>query len=180
MIHLSKQQRGIYKMDFERNNYIFRKQNMKECIMTVVGVILGIGGVAALAHFTGCNFIMAPFGASAVLLYCACSSPLAQPRNFLCSHFIAAFIGITLVNLLGNSWYVAALAVSLAILAMMFTDTVHPPGGATALLVVLQGTNDYMFLFKPIAVGVAIMFISAVISSKIFPGVRPYPNSRAE
>lgn len=45
MIHLSKQQRGIYKMDSERNNYIFRKQNMKECIMTVVGVILGIGGV---------------------------------------------------------------------------------------------------------------------------------------
>ena len=159
----------------KRKFYIFKKQNWKECVMTAVGALLGIGGVAALTHFTGGTYIMAPFGASAVLLYCASSSPLAQPRNFLCSHFIAAIIGITLVRLLGSDWYVAAISVTLAILVMMMTDTVHPPGGATALLVVLQGTRSYMFLIQPIAVGVIIMFAAAVISARIFPGVRPYP-----
>lgn len=155
--------------------YIFKKVDWRECVMTVVGVALGIGSTALLAHLTDMPFIMAPFGASAVLLYSASSSPLAQPRNFLCSHFIAGFIGITCVNLLGSSWYVAALSVALAILAMMVTDTVHPPGGATALLVVLQNTTSYMFLLRPIAVGVALMFIAAVLSARIFPGVRPYP-----
>ena len=155
--------------------YIFRRCDWRELVMTAVGVFLGIGGVSLLAYVTKQPFIMAPFGASAVLLYCASSSPLAQPRNFICSHFIAAFIGITCVNLLGSSWYVAAISVCLAIIIMMMTDTVHPPGGATALLVVLQGTTNYIFLLKPIAVGVAIMFAAALISARIFPGVRPYP-----
>jgi CBS-domain-containing membrane protein len=155
--------------------YIFKKCDWREMVMTIVGVFLGIGGVALLAHVTGQPFIMAPFGASAVLLYCASSSPLAQPRNFLCSHFIAGFIGITCVNIFGAGWYVAAISVCLAILAMMLTDTVHPPGGATALLIALQGTTDYSFLLTPIAGGVVIMFAAAIISARIFPGVRPYP-----
>ncbi len=159
----------------ESGFYLFKRVDWREAVMTIVGVFLGIGGVALLAHITGLVWIMAPFGASAVLLYCASSSPLAQPRNFLLSHFIAGFIGITCVNLLGTAWYVPAISVCLAILAMMATDTVHPPGGATALLIALQGTTDYMFLLMPIAAGVAVMFAAALISARIFPGVRPYP-----
>ena len=163
------------KKSSKRKFYIFKPCDWREIIMTVVGVFIGVGGVALLAYLTGQPFIMAPFGASAVLLYCASSSPLAQPRNFLCSHFIAGFIGITCVNLLGSSWYVAALSVSLAIIAMMVTDTVHPPGGATALLMVLQDTHSYIYLLRPILVGVVIMFAAAIISARIFTGVRPYP-----
>lgn len=159
--------------------YIFKRQDRRECIMTVAGVLGGIGGVGLLAYLTNYPMIMAPFGASAVLLYCASASPLAKPRNFLCSHFIAATIGITCVRLLGTGWYVGSVAVALAILAMMFTDTVHPPGGATALLVVLQGTTDYSFLLTPIACGVCIMFAAAVLSARIFPGVRPYPAGKS-
>lgn len=155
--------------------YLFKKQDYRECLTMALGVMIGIGGVAWLSHITGNVYIMAPFGASAVLLYCAKTSPLAQPRNFLCSHFIAAMIAISLVRLLGNEWYVAPLAVALAILVMMLTDTVHPPGGATALLVVLQGTTDYMFLLQPIAVGVAIMYLGAVLSVKLVPGATQYP-----
>ena len=165
-------------MQSKRKFYIFKPCDWREIVMTIVGVFLGIGGVSLLAYVTDQPFIMAPFGASAVLLYCASSSPLAQPRNFLCSHFIAGVIGITCVNLLGSSWYVAAISVCLAIIAMMLTDTVHPPGGATALLVVLQETKSYIFLLKPILVGVIIMFAAAVISARLFPGVRPYPKGR--
>lgn len=160
-------------------NLIFKKTDWRECIMTIVGVFLGIGGISLLTYLTEQPFLIAPFGASAVLLYCASSSPLAQPRNFIGSHFIAATIGITCVNLIGDGWYTAAIAVALAILAMMVTNTVHPPGGATALLTVLTGTTSYLFLLKPIAIGVAIMFAAAILSARIFPGVRPYPYKKA-
>lgn len=109
----------------EKKFYIIKKQNPREILAMAIGVFLGIGGIALLSHLTGNVFIMAPFGASAVLLYCAKSSPLAQPRNFLASHFIVATIGITCVRLFGSEWYVTAISVSLAILAMMLTDTVH-------------------------------------------------------
>ena len=159
----------------QREFHVFKRNGWRECVMTAAGILVGVGGVALLAFLTDMPFIIASFGSSAVLLYCANQSPLAQPRNFLCSHFIAALISITIVNLLGDGWYVGALCVLATVLAMMFTDTVHPPAGATALLIALQGTTDYAFLLCPLLPGVAIMFAAALLSARIFPGVRPYP-----
>ena len=146
----------------------------KELIMTAAGAMFGIGGVAWLAHYTSLPFIIAPFGASAVLLYSAVSSPLAQPRNLAGGHIISAVIAISCCRVLGNDWYVMALAVTLAILAMMATETVHPPGGATALLCILQNTTSYSFLVY-LCAGIVILLVSALLSARIFPGVRPYP-----
>ena len=146
----------------------------KKYLMTAVGTLLGIGGVAYLADISGSPLIIAPFGASAVLIYSATSSPLAQPRNLIGGHFLSAIIAITCCRLLGNAWYVMALAVTLAIIGMMFTGTVHPPGGATALLCVLQNTTNYEFLFY-LGSGIIILLLSALLSARIFPDVRPYP-----
>ncbi len=143
--------------------------------MTAVGALVGIGCCALLAHLTQQPFIIAPFGASAVLLYGAPSSPLAQPRNLIGGHMIAGVVGILCCRIFGAGWYTMALAVTLAILAMMVTGTVHPPGGATALLCALQGTTHFSFLLLPLAAGVAILLASAILSARIFPGVRPYP-----
>ncbi|MGI5874450.1 MAG: HPP family protein [Bacillota bacterium] len=154
---------------------LFRHVSWKEAVMTFVGAFCGIGGCGLLAYLTDLPLIIAPFGASAVLIYSAVSSPLAQPRNVIGGHLIAAFVAISCCKLLGDSWYVMALAVSLAILAMMATGTLHPPGGATALLCVLQGTDSYFFMLLPLVPGVAILLTAAILSSKIFPGVRPYP-----
>ncbi len=159
-------------------NRIKRVNRWKELIMTAAGALAGIGGVAWLAHATGMPFIIAPFGASAVLLYSATSSPLAQPRNLAGGHVISAIIAISCCRMLGNSWYVMALAVTLAILAMMITETVHPPGGATALLCVLQNTTSYTFLVYLLA-GIVILLTAALLSACIFPGVRPYPSNWA-
>ncbi|MBS4899760.1 MAG: HPP family protein [Clostridiales bacterium] len=154
---------------------LFKKVSYKEVIMTSVGSICGIGGISLLAFLTGYPFIIAPFGASAVLLYSATASPLAQPRNFCFSHLITATIAITCNLLLGPTWYTMAVAVTISIIVMMLTDTLHPPGGATALLCVMQNVRSYFFLLAPLTVGIAIMLTSAILSTKIFPGVRPYP-----
>lgn len=128
-----------------------RKQvPLPEILRTCIGTVLGIGGVALLAKYTQLPFIIAPFGASAVLLYSAVSSPLAQPRNLVLGHLVSGVIAITVCNLVGNSAASTVLAVTTAIVAMMLLDAVHPPGGATALLCMLQNTTSYTFLLTPL------------------------------
>ena len=148
----------------------------KEAVMTCVGIFCGIGGLAFLAHITGELWIIAPFGSSAVLIYYATSSPLAKPKNLVFSHIIAAIVAITCVKLMGSTWYCMALAVMVATLLMAITDTVHPPAGATALLCAIEGIDHYGFVLMPVATGVLFLLLTAFLSSKIFPGVRPYPH----
>ena len=148
----------------------------KEAVMTCVGIFCGIGGLAFLAYITGELWIIAPFGSSAVLIYYATSSPLAKPKNLVFSHIIAAIVAITCVKLMGSTWYCMALAVMVATLLMAITDTVHPPAGATALLCAIEGIDHYSFILMPVATGVLFLLLTAFLSSKIFPGVRPYPH----
>ena len=75
-------------------------------------------------------------------------------------------------------WLASSLAVATAIAIMHATKTLHPPGGATALIAVI-GSNkihDLGFLYAvvPVGVGVIIMLIVALIVNNI-PENRKYP-----
>ena len=148
---------------------------LPEIIRTCIGTVLGIGGVAILAKYTQLPFIIAPFGASAVLIYSAVASPLAQPRNVVLGHLVSGVIAITVCNLFDTSVASTVLAVTVAIVAMMLLDAVHPPGGATALLCMLQNTTSYTFLLTPLAAGCAVLLLAAVIASRIVPKAVRYP-----
>jgi hypothetical protein len=101
----------------------------------------------------GPPLIVASIGASAVLLFSTFESPLAQPRNALGGQMLSALVGIAVTRLFALSpsflvtdppsqaygyrrldWLAAALGMSLSLLVMELTGTVHPPGGATALI----------------------------------------------
>lgn len=155
---------------------LFHRISWKAAVMTCIGIFFGIGGLALLAHITGAHWIIAPFGSSAVLIYYATSSPLAKPKNLVFSHIIAALVAISCVKLMGSIWYSMALAVMVATLLMAVTDTVHPPAGATALLCAIEGIDHYSFVLMPVITGVLFLLLTAFLSSKIFPGVRPYPH----
>ena len=67
-------------------------------------------------------------------IYGAIQSPLAQPRNLIGGHLISALIGVSIYKIIPEPiWLSAPLAVSISILAMQYTKTLHPPGGATAV-----------------------------------------------
>ncbi|MBR9980517.1 MAG: HPP family protein, partial [Desulfatitalea sp.] len=115
-----------------------------EIIWSWVGSFIGIAAVGLLhAHVLdpkGMLLIIGSFGATAVLIYGAVRSPLAQPRNLIGGHVLSAVIGVTAAKWLGHHpWLAAALAVSTAIAVMHMTKTLHPPGGATALIAVIGG-----------------------------------------
>ncbi len=154
-----------------------------EVLWSWIGSFLGIAAVA-LIHFkildqTGLMMIIGSFGASAVLIYGAIRSPLAQPRNLLGGHILSAAIGVTAYQALGGQpWLAAALAVSTSIALMHLTKTLHPPGGATALIAVIGGDNvhnlGYLYVLVPAALGAIVMLIIALIVNNI-PKNRKYP-----
>lgn len=121
-------------------------------------------------------------GASAVLLFALSGSPLAQPWSFVGSHLVSATVGITCAHWLPGGWPTAGLAVGLAMAAMLSLRCVHPPGGATALFVVIGGEQvhalGYGFLAQPLAINIAAMFLLALLINNLLPG-HHYPAVRA-
>ena len=154
-----------------------------EIIWSGIGSLLGMAAVG-LIHFklldsTAQIMIIGSFGASAVLIYGAIRSPLAQPRNLLGGHIVSALVGVTIYKLLGGQpWLAAAVAVSLAIVLMHLTKTLHPPGGATALIAVIGGDAvhglGYLYVLVPAGAGAAVMLVIALIVNNI-PDGRRYP-----
>ena len=113
---------------------IFTPKSGREVLSTAVGVVGGIGLIAAITYLAGFPWLIAPFGASAVLLYSAPASPLAQPRNLFGGHLIAGVVGVTCYQTMGETWYSITISVTAAIVIMLLTGTTHPPGGATAIV----------------------------------------------
>jgi len=157
--------------------------NFSEILWSWIGAFFGIIPVAYLNYNlfeeSDLIFIIGSFGASAVLIYGAIRSPLAQPRNLIGGHIISAIIGVAAYKLfIDQLWLAAALAVATAIAAMHATKTLHPPGGATALIAVI-GSNKihalgYLYAIIPVGAGVVIMLIVALLVNNI-PKKRRYP-----
>ncbi|MDF1554438.1 MAG: HPP family protein [Deferrisomatales bacterium] len=157
--------------------------SLTEIAWSWVGAFLGIAAVAYV-HYgwiekTDLVMIIGSFGASAVLAYGAIRSPLAQPRNLVGGHVISALIGVASLQVLGHwPWLAAAVAVATAIAAMHATKTLHPPGGATALIAVIGSDKihhlGYVYALMPVALGALIMLLVALVVNNI-PKSRRYP-----
>lgn len=147
--------------------------NWKGLLVTAIGSLLGIGLIAWLGSFYKLPLLIPSFGASAVLLYAACHVPMAQPRNVLGGHLISAAIGVLTYYYLGNTWWSIAIGVTIAIISMSLTHTLHPPGGATAFMAVYTG-QDFSFVLSPIGVGVFFLIIIALLVNNLSPE-RKYP-----
>jgi len=137
-----------------------------------LGAVIGIGicGLLSSNYFErhDATMLIGSFGASAVLIYGAIKSPLAQPRNLVGGHIISGFVGVASYQLFGDTiWIASAFAVSFAIVAMLATKTLHPPGGATALIGVIGGPKihhlGYWYAFIPAGLGAIILLIVALL-----------------
>jgi CBS-domain-containing membrane protein len=155
-----------------------------------IGSFLGISTIGLMDEYlrdlayTDKVFLIGSFGASAVLVYAAANSPLAQPRNVMGGHLLGALVGVTTAQLVGAPellWLGAALAVSSSIVAMIVTKTLHPPGGATALLAVIGSEQikamGYLYVLFPVLTGVVILVGIALVVNNI-PPRRCYPYRR--
>jgi CBS-domain-containing membrane protein len=125
------------------------------------------------------TLLIGSLGASAVLVFGAVKSPLAQPRNLVGGHIVSALVGVACQQIFGSVvWLAAAMAVSFAIVAMLAVKTLHPPGGATALIAVIGGTKihslGYFYVLVPAGASALILLIVALIINNLAKQ-RKYP-----
>lgn len=135
-------------------------------VLMLIGSTIGIGAVTFLSQTHDAPLLIASFGATAVLIYGAPDSPFAKPWNVFFGHLLSAVIGVSLFAVFGCTWYAMTLAVTLSIAAMTVTGTLHPPGGATALVCV-QSSASVSFILFPVMAGVLILMMVAFIMKKM-------------
>ncbi|CAA9198820.1 HPP family protein [Flavobacterium collinsii] len=175
------------KRGYRKTRYILYKETLidyKEHFWSFIGSFVGIGILSYLEsiRFSGTDivFLIGSFGASSVLIYGIIQSPFSQPRNLIGGHVISAIIGVTINKLIPDIvWLSAPLAVSFSIIFMQITKTLHPPGGATALIAVTGSAQikelGYMYVLSPVLDGVLILFITALIFNNMTSS-RSYPS----
>ena len=142
-------------------------------VLTSVATYWVIGSVSALP------LLMAPIGASAVLLFGVPSSPLAQPWSIIGGNTVAALVGVTFAILIKEPVIAAAFALSVAIALMFALRCLHPPSGAVALTAVLGGpaihAAGYSFVIFPVAINSILLLIVALVYNNATR--RTYPHA---
>jgi CBS-domain-containing membrane protein len=139
-----------------------------------VGGTLAIASMAALGHLTGSPLIIAPFGASSVLVFGAPESPFAQPRNLVLGHLLSAAVGLAVFLSFGVGAWQMGLSVGFAIAVMQLARCVHPPAGADPLVIMLSGNVSISFLLVPVLAGVCLLLIIALLFNNL-PRERRWP-----
>ena len=165
------------------------RPSFKWMLFSWIGGFLGIFLIEQIGRLADLGdraslFLIGSFGASAVLVYGAPQAPFSQPRNLIGGHCLSALIGVTVFLLLGDQGILACpLAVAFSIFAMQLTGTVHPPGGATALIAVIGGSAihklGYWYVLCPVGLGASIMLVVALVVNKLSCETnRRYPHSQ--
>ncbi|MBF0531285.1 MAG: HPP family protein [Deltaproteobacteria bacterium] len=154
-----------------------------ETLWSWLGAFLGIALLALVNDhlLPGADgvLLIGSWGASCVLIFGAIKSPLAQPGNLIGGHIFSAVIGVTAYQLFpGQLWFASALAVSTAIAVMHLTKTLHPPGGATALIAVIGGDKlhklGYVYVIIPVGLGAVVLLAVALLLNNVAKD-RRYP-----
>lgn len=170
------------------SKYVIYRETLvdyKEHFWSFIGAFFGIGIIAFLQSYYLLEqenvFLIGSFGASSVLIYGAIQSPLAQPRNLVGGHVLSALVGVTVYQIVPDIlWLSAPLAVALSIVLMQYTKTLHPPGGATALIAVTSTGKipelGYWYVLSPVLSGCIILLLVALFFNNITKN-RSYPTS---
>ncbi len=161
--------------------------NYTERLRACIGAFTGILLTSLLTYLIDGNtssipYLIAPMGASAVLLFAVPSSPLAQPWSIIGGNMLAALIGVTCTMWISNTVLAASLAVGLSIFAMFSLRCIHPPSGAVALIAVLGGSSihaqGYSFVIFPVGINSLVLLITAIIFNNATR--RTYPHVTAK
>jgi CBS-domain-containing membrane protein len=165
--------------------YFFPRQGTlshQEKFLSSLGAFAAVLVVALVSHFYSetAHFpiLAASMGASTILLLAAPHNPVSQPWPLLGGHLVAALVGITCAKFVPHLYLAAALAVAFTVAIMLYLRCLHPPGGGTALLVVIGGPTisemGYLFAFTPVLLNSALLLMVALLVNRLIPG-RKYP-----
>ncbi|MGS0743733.1 HPP family protein [Glaciimonas sp. GG7] len=147
-------------------------ERLRACCGAMIGILLtGLVTRWTLGASAPLPMLVAPMGASAVLLFALPASPLAQPWSIIGGNLVSAAVGVTCAMLIDDPILAAALAVAIAIGAMLALRCLHPPSGAVAITAVLGGpiihAEGYRFLLAPIGINSLLLLAVALLFNNL-------------
>lgn len=140
-----------------------------------IGALFAILTLGVLLDRTGLPLLIAPFGASTLLLFGRPSSPLAQPANLFGGYLISATMAFLSVELFPGVLWATAISLAATLMLMSALRLTHPPAGAIPLIA-FSGALDLWTLIEAVAVGSVTLMCLALIYHRI-PPRQTYPNS---
>lgn len=158
-------------------------QPLAERLKAFAGALIGIAVTGFVTHLAipdagALPLLIAPMGASAVLLFAVPASPLAQPWSIIGGNIISGLAGVTCVLLIPDHTLAAAAAVASAIFLMSLCRCLHPPGGAVALTTAVGGpvvlAAGYSFVLVPVALNSVLLLLVALVFNTL--SGRSYPH----
>lgn len=148
----------------------FERPPLQQTLIATLGASIGIGLIAFLSNVSGNALLMAPLGATAVLVFGLPQSPLSQLRHVVGGHALSMIVGLVCFFILGNGVVAVGIASGLALGLMLATRTVHPPAGADPLLLMLTATSmaeaGYQIAL-PGVVGAILLYMVAVSTHRV-------------
>lgn len=139
--------------------------NLIESIIAGVGAFIGLSFIGLIAQKADTMMIIAPFGATAVLLFSAPNSLFSKPWNIFGGYLIATLLGAIVLVYTDGGWLWIGTGLGLTIMLMHLSKTIHPPAGAN-FLIVTQGHLSF-YLLEPLFVGLITLIIIAISIEKI-------------
>jgi CBS domain-containing membrane protein len=148
------------------------RERLRACVGALLGILLtGFTMHAVYGNSPALPLIIAPLGASAVLLFALPASPLAQPWSILGGNMISAAIGVICARYIPDQVMAAGIAVAAAIGVMFMLRCLHPPGGAIAMTAVVGGTAiqqaGFDFVFVPVGLNCVLMLAAAIVYNNL-------------
>lgn len=134
--------------------------------------LIAMGGDLSPAYLG----VMAPFGATMVILFALPQSPLAQPRNIIGGHFLTALLGVLMAQYFDITPLTLGIATGLGVTLMMLTHTLHPPAGANPLLIMLTGAS-WQFALNPVLTGSLLIVLFGYCYHRFVSGTE-YPKKQ--
>ena len=180
---------GVYAKKFrsgDRPVKIRAKTRVVPSLVSLAGALVGLSVIGYITSHFSLPLLLAPFGASAVLLFSVHDSPLAQPRSTVLGHTLSAFVGGTIAVAhslyFGNSipesesYILIAVSVAVSIAAMQISRLTHPPAGATAFIAstAVSDVESLAIFMVPVTAGALILVAVTVIFNNAIPS-RKYP-----
>jgi len=150
------------------------RQRLIDIVWSAIGAAVAIALALWLVADESSLFLLASLGGSTVFLFALTDAEAAQPFALFGGHLGAATIGIICFQLFGDALWVSVLAVVLSMVFMVITRTIHPPAGANPLSMVHYHAG-FQALLKPVGLGVLMLFLAAMVWSRLRPGKR-YPS----
>src|SRR5260370_33115296 len=152
----------------ERNRVVERPAPFQHVLPAGIASIVTMGVALVMLDSERVPYLLARLGGSCVILLGMPDNAMAQPRSFIGGHFVGTTVGLIFSHAFGGGIFSMACAVGTAIALMMVTDTIHSPAGADPLIVTAAHPG-WSFLVQPLALGLVILFVGAVLYHRLGP-----------